>query len=78
VANAAGIDRQSGKRLNQALLTGAGIKKATLMLGKPPKEAEAIVKQYFASMPEIRTLQEQAASVMGGGYLLTIIQHCQE
>jgi len=73
VATAAGIDRQSGKRLNQALLTGAGIKKATLMLGKPPKEAEAIVKQYFSSMPEIRTLQEQAASVMRErGYVKSI------
>jgi DNA polymerase I-like protein with 3'-5' exonuclease and polymerase domains len=64
VARSAGIDRQSGKRLNQALLTGAGIKKATLMLGKPPGEAEEIVEKYFASMPEIKDLQKTAAGAM--------------
>ena len=74
VANAAGIDRQSGKRLNQALLTGAGIKKATAMLGKPPAEAEAIVRNYFKAMPEIRDLQRQAADVMKQrGYVRSIL-----
>ena len=64
VAQSAGIDRQSGKRLNQALLTGAGIKKATAMLGKPQKEAESIVHRYFEVMPEIKTLQFAAAEKM--------------
>jgi len=74
VADAAGIDRQSGKRLNQALLTGAGIKKATAMLGKPQLEAETIVKEYFRAMPEIRTLQQHAAKVMvQRGYLKSIL-----
>lgn len=74
VANAAGIDRQSGKRLNQALLTGAGTKKAAMMLGKPMEEAMAIVNQYFKAMPEIRTLQGQAADVMKSrGYVMSIL-----
>lgn len=74
VANSAGIDRQSGKRLNQALLTGAGIKKATAMLGKPPKEAEDIVNKYFEAMPEIRNLQHVAAKKMkAAGYVKSIL-----
>lgn len=64
VANAAGIDRQSGKRLNQALLTGAGVKKAASMLGKPMDEAMKIVNQYFDAMPEIRALQAEASNIM--------------
>jgi len=74
VANAAGIDRQSGKRLNQALLTGAGTKKAASMLGKPMEEAMEIVNQYFNAMPEIRTLQSHAADVMKSrGYVKSIL-----
>src|SRR5262249_6689865 len=57
VAQSAGIDRQSGKTLNQALLTGAGEAKAALMLGKPAAEAEEIVRAYFRSMPEIKPFQ---------------------
>jgi len=64
VAKAANIDRQSGKRLNQALLTGAGTKKAASMLGLPMKEALAIVDEYFKAMPEIKDLQRHASSVM--------------
>lgn len=74
VATSAGIDRQSGKRLNQALLTGAGIKKATAMLGKPPAEAEGIVQRYFQAMPEIRDLQHSAAQVLRQrGYIKSIL-----
>ena len=64
VAQAANIDRQSGKRLNQALLTGAGNKKAAMMLGKPMDEAMRIVNDYFKAMPEIRDLQKVAANAM--------------
>jgi DNA polymerase I-like protein with 3'-5' exonuclease and polymerase domains/transposase len=74
VAQAAGIDRQSGKRLNQALLTGAGVKKAASMLGKPMGEALAIVEQYFQAMPEIKELQAKASSVMRRrGYVMSIL-----
>ena len=74
VAQAAGIDRQSGKRLNQALLTGAGVKKAASMLGKPMDEAMAIVDQYFKAMPEIKTLQALASSVLRKrGYVMSIL-----
>jgi DNA polymerase-1 len=74
VAKAANIDRQSGKRLNQALLTGAGAKKAASMLGKPMDEAMGIVNQYFKSMPEIKVLQAEAAAVLRQrGYVRSIL-----
>lgn len=74
VANAAGIDRQSGKRLNQALLTGAGAKKAASMLGKPMDEALEIVNQYFKAMPEIKRLQAEASAAMRErGYVMSIL-----
>lgn len=63
VANAAGIDRQSGKTLNQALITGAGERKAASMLGRPIQEANAIVSAYFAKMPEIKPLQKKVENV---------------
>lgn len=74
VAVSAGIDRQSGKRLNQALLTGAGAKKAASMLGKPMDEAMEIVNKYFKSMPEIKTLQAEAAQrLRQRGYVMSIL-----
>lgn len=74
VAKAANIDRQSGKRLNQALLTGAGNNKAAMMLGLPMDEALKIVDAYFKSMPEIKKLQFEASDVMKKrGYVLSIL-----
>lgn len=74
VAKAANIDRQSGKRLNQALLTGAGNNKAAMMLGLPMDEALKIVDAYFKSMPEIKTLQFEASTIMKKrGYVKSIL-----
>ena len=64
VAKAANIDRESGKRLNQALITGAGNRKAAMMLNRPMDEAMRIVGAYFASMPEIKKLQSRASNVL--------------
>jgi DNA polymerase-1 len=74
VALAAGIERQAGKTLNQALLTGAGRAKATLMLGMPPAEARKVVDAYFASMPEIQPFQRRASDVwIARGYLRSVL-----
>jgi DNA polymerase-1 len=61
VAKAAGIDRESGKRLNQGLLTGMGKNKLISELGVSQIEAEKIWDDYFRTMPEIKTLQKKAA-----------------
>lgn len=72
VAEAAGIDRESGKRLNQALITGAGDRKATIMLNRP--DAAAILSKYFDSMPEIKVLQKKAKNVWESqGYLVSLL-----
>lgn len=63
VALAAKIDRESGKRLNQALITGAGMAKVKAMLGRPVAEAEDIVRKYFQAMPEIKPFQKKAAAI---------------
>jgi DNA polymerase-1 len=77
VANAAGIDRQSGKRLNQGLITGMGTKKAMAELvaaGKSVSEAQDILDKYFAAMPELKSLQRRAADVMKKrGYVISLM-----
>lgn len=55
--------RQSGKTMNQALITGAGIGEITRQLGAvgvDPYRAKEIYHEYFRLMPEIKTLQQQA------------------
>tara|TARA_R110002110_G_scaffold142015_8_gene330134 strand:+ start:4680 stop:6485 length:1806 start_codon:yes stop_codon:yes gene_type:complete len=74
VANAAGIDRDSGKRLNQGLLTGMGKAKLIDELGVSQSKGERIWDDYFASMPEIKVLQKKAASKMRSvGYVKSIM-----
>ena len=64
VANAAGIDRDSGKRLNQGLLTGMGKAKLIVELGVSEAQGEKIWNDYFTNMPEIKVLQKTAANKM--------------
>ena len=64
VATAANIDRTSGKRLNQGLITGMGKRKAIEELNMGQEEGEKVYDKYFASMPEIKVLQKDAGSVM--------------
>lgn len=72
VAIAAAIDRDDGKRLNQALLTGAGVPKIIEMLQKP--NARSIVNDYFTSMPEIKPLQRNASARMrANGYVKSLL-----
>jgi len=75
VATAAAIDRESGKRLNQALLTGAGRDKAATMLDhKTRVEADKIVDDYFEALPEIKTIQKQASQRMAQrGYVISLL-----
>jgi DNA polymerase I-like protein with 3'-5' exonuclease and polymerase domains len=61
VANAAGIDRESGKRLNQTIITGGGKAKLISMLG--PSGAK-IYDDYFRAMPEVKRLQKEASARM--------------
>lgn len=76
VAKAAGIDRQSGKVLNQALLTGAGRAKIAWMLKRAGVSADPdeIMRNYFISMPEIQVIQKEAANrFRARGYVLSLL-----
>lgn len=67
-------DRESGKRLNQGLITGMGDRKAAATLGKSPEVAEEILRKYFASMPEIKVLQREASDRMrANGFLRSLL-----
>ena len=72
VAMSAGIDRESGKRLNQALITGAGDRKALIMLDRD--DAQEILTKYFEDMPEIKALQKTSKLIwQSRGYLVSLL-----
>jgi DNA polymerase-1 len=70
VAQAANIDREDGKRLNQTLITGGGKNKIIAMLGA---EGASIYDKYFEAMPEIRRLQKNASlTLQQRGYIRSL------
>jgi DNA polymerase I-like protein with 3'-5' exonuclease and polymerase domains len=71
VAKQANIDRQSGKTLNQSLITGAGRASIVAQLGDNGHE---IYDKYFEAMPEVKALQKRASEVMRKtGYVITLL-----
>lgn len=72
VADAATIDRETGKRLNQTLITGGGKGKIIQMLGS---EGGKIYDKYFEAMPEVKKLQQDAARKMETrGHLVSLLK----
>lgn len=71
VATAASIDRESGKRLNQTIITGGGKAKLVAMLGESGAE---IYDAYFRAMPEVKKLQRRASDKMvARGYVISLL-----
>ena len=74
VAEAARIDRTSGKRLNQGLITGMGKAKLISELGVSEEEGNRIYDNYFKAMPEIKHIQKHAANVLRTrGYVVSLL-----
>lgn len=74
VAQSAGISRQHGKTINQLLLTGGGVGALAAALDCSRQQAQALFQQYFAKMPEIKTLQRDAAHTFRArGYVRTLM-----
>jgi DNA polymerase-1 len=74
VATAANIDRTSGKRLNQGLITGMGMALLISELGVGHDEGKRIYENYFEAMPEIKSFQKHAASVLKTrGYVRSLL-----
>lgn len=78
VATAAGIDRDSAKRLNQGMITGAGKGKVTSEMqtkGKTASEAERVFNAYFLALPELKPMQKNMAKTMSlRGYIKTLLK----
>lgn len=77
VAKQAGIEREPGKRMNQALVTGAGKNRMMELLyeyGADPMEANRIYNQYFRAMPEIKPFQKKVADIYKRrGFITTLL-----
>jgi DNA polymerase I len=74
VATAANLDRNTGKRVNQTIITGGGKKVLVSRYGVDPAEVERIWDDYFRAMPEVRTIQKQAAARMRDrGYVISLL-----
>lgn len=74
VATAAGIDRETGKRVNQTIITGGGKKVLVSRYGVDPGRVDQVWNDYFAAMPEIRTIQKQSSARMQQrGYVLSLL-----
>lgn len=74
VADATGMDRQTGKRINQTLITGGGKGVLVSKYGMDPATVEDKIREYFEAMPEIRKLQKKATSVMRHrGYIISLL-----
>lgn len=72
VANAARIDREDGKRLNQTLITGGGLRRIQDMLGAT--HGAEVYDQYFKALPEIKILQKAAARrLLERGYVISLL-----
>jgi len=62
-----------GKRLNYAILYGAGVPRIADTLGVDRDEAAAILDRWYSAYPEVARLKARlAATVRRRGYLLTI------
>lgn len=74
VATAANIDRDTGKRVNQTLITGGGKGVLTKKYGIPPDKVDEIWDAYFKAMPEIKELQNTSSKRMRRrGYVMSLL-----
>jgi DNA polymerase I-like protein with 3'-5' exonuclease and polymerase domains len=72
-ADACGVDRDTGKRLNYLIIYGGGIPLLARILDIDRAEADAILKRWYRLYPEVSHLKARLAStVRRRGYLLTI------
>lgn len=74
IAKAAGIDRESGKRANQLIITGGGAKTMAAKHGLPLEQAQEIMRRYFAANPEVKQFQKRAEyRIRQRGYIVSLL-----
>lgn len=68
------IERIHAKRINLAIMTGAGKGKIALELGLPLEEGSRIVDKYFDGLPELREFQRTATNAFRNrGFVSTLL-----
>ncbi len=68
------VARETGKRINQTLLTGGGKKVIVERYGVDPNDVDRQWNAYFNRMPEIKEFQRKAANRMRDrGYVITLL-----
>jgi DNA polymerase-1 len=73
-ADAVGVDRDSGKRLNYAILYGAGVPRVASILDVDRDEAKEILDRWYRAYPEVARLKHRLArTVVRRGYLVSIL-----
>lgn len=73
VAQSIEIERIFAKRINLAIMTGAGKHKIAAELGLPVNEGLAIVDQYFMGLPELKKFQKRSADIFASrGFVSTL------
>lgn len=66
--------RETGKRINQTLITGGGKGVLVSKYGVDPNEVDGVWNEYFKAMPEIKTFQRTAAQRMASrGYVISLL-----
>lgn len=66
--------RETGKRINQTLITGGGKGVLVSKYGVPADKVDEYWNAYFEAMPEIRTFQKRAAKAFQQrGYVFTLL-----
>lgn len=66
--------RETGKRINQTLITGGGKGVLVTKYGIPADKIDKIWNDYFDALPEIRPFQKSAASRMASrGYVMSLL-----
>lgn len=66
--------RETGKRVNQTLITGGGKGVLTHKYGIAPRDVDKIWADYFRAMPEIRPFHKKAsARYRARGYVLSLL-----
>jgi len=74
VADAAGIERTWGKNANMTIINSGGRNVLMSKYHVPPDKVDALLRDYFAAMPEIRKLQKLSENVMRErGYVVSLL-----
>src|SRR5208337_5318774 len=73
VADAAGIERTWGKNANMTIINSGGRNVLMNKYHVPPDKVDALLRDYFAAMPEIKKLQKLSENVMRErGYVVSL------